>query len=377
MPNDQHLMDESQVPDNWVSAEVAKATPPAPPARPDMPMFFSGSLPPNIQHDTSFVGTKTGSFRIPTHSLMPLGVQANPASNAGVQSTVIKQINNNVGSNITLQTNGSNNPNQQILDLEPGTSNVSLSTDSSGAVRVSVAAGFFTSRPDYKRWTLWAQNGGTGGISSTGFTAVNDTIVNTNSGVAVYTAVPPSSVDDFGFENKITGTSGNFSGITGTFGIIPARDFSLYCPIRASTMTGNERIWVALSDFGVGSVGGIANSNTPATTNLIGFRFNPTTGANWFAVVANGGGTQTEVDTGIPVSSASANMLRATFTAASNTSTFYIDGVLVATISATAPSASAPLAGLFSVACTGGVSVTNAIRTSAFYTEARTVVTTN
>src|SRR6266702_3048095 len=116
MSNDQHLMDESQVPDNWVSAEVAKVTPPsAPPPRPDMPSLFSGSMPPQTQHDVSFVGTKTGSSRIPQHSLMPLGVQGNPASNAAVQSTVIKQINNNVGSNITLQTNGSNNPNQQIL----------------------------------------------------------------------------------------------------------------------------------------------------------------------------------------------------------------------------------------------------------------------
>ena len=381
MPNNQYLMDESQIPENWVDVEAPKLTSPsAPPIRPDMPMFFSGSLPPNIQHDMSFVGTKAGSSRIPIHSLMPLGIQANPATNAGVQSTVIKQVNNNTGSNITLQTNGSNNPNQGVLDLEPGSSNVSLSSDTSGAVRISVAAsgGFFTSRPDFKRWTLWAQNGGAGGIGGTGFTAVNDSIVNTQSGAITFTAVPPSSVDDFGFEQKITGgTGGNFSAITGSSGLIPQRDFSVFCPIRLSTATAHMRVWVVATDV-AGGVGNLANNDVPGSTNIVGFRYSTTIGANWFAVVANAGTSQSEVDTGVPINSAVANMLRVDFDSASSTYTFFIDGLQVATLStANNPSTTQPLLGFVSVACIGGVASTNAIRYSAFYTEMRTVVTTN
>jgi hypothetical protein len=59
-----------------------------------MPQFFSGSMPPTLQHDVSFVGTEVGTPRIPKYSLMPLGNQANPFTNAAAASTITTIINN-------------------------------------------------------------------------------------------------------------------------------------------------------------------------------------------------------------------------------------------------------------------------------------------
>jgi len=118
MANDQHLMDESQVHGNFEPApERAPLLPAASPTPPEMPMFFQGSMPPTLQHDTSFVGTKLGTPGIPQHALMPLGIQGNPATNAGIQSTVIKVVESGGAVGIDLQTNGNENPNQLKLGL--------------------------------------------------------------------------------------------------------------------------------------------------------------------------------------------------------------------------------------------------------------------
>jgi hypothetical protein len=53
-----------------------------------MSNYYQGSISPQLQHDVPFVGTKYGTPGIPSHPLMPLGVQGNPIQNAGVTSTV-------------------------------------------------------------------------------------------------------------------------------------------------------------------------------------------------------------------------------------------------------------------------------------------------
>jgi len=88
MPDNPHLMDETKVPANWV--DVPSPSPlgaPAPPAPNQMPQFFSGSMPPALQHDKTFVGTEVGTPGIPKHSLMPLGNQASAFTNAAAEST--------------------------------------------------------------------------------------------------------------------------------------------------------------------------------------------------------------------------------------------------------------------------------------------------
>lgn len=88
MPDNPHLMDEKNIPANWQPIDApVPAGAPAPPVLHDMPQYFSGSLPPSLQHDASFVATEMGSPRIPKTALMPFGNQANPFTNAAAQST--------------------------------------------------------------------------------------------------------------------------------------------------------------------------------------------------------------------------------------------------------------------------------------------------
>jgi hypothetical protein len=93
MPNP-YLMDESKIPDNWTPTDSVAVRPGqaplaagAAPIPNEMPQFFSGSMPPVLQHDVSFVGTEVASPRIPKTALMPLGNQANPFTNAAASST--------------------------------------------------------------------------------------------------------------------------------------------------------------------------------------------------------------------------------------------------------------------------------------------------
>jgi hypothetical protein len=92
--NNPYLVNEKDLPKNLVPAEVEPSSAPAPPVPHDMPQFFSGSMPPQVQHDTQFVGTKLGTPRIPSYDLMPLGIQGNPSTNAAIQSTATKIVQN-------------------------------------------------------------------------------------------------------------------------------------------------------------------------------------------------------------------------------------------------------------------------------------------
>jgi len=93
MPDNPHLMDEKNIPANWQPVEAPSPVgAPAPPVPHDMPQYFSGSLPPVLQHDTTFVATEMDSPRIPKTSLMPLGNQGNPFTNAATQSTALRTV---------------------------------------------------------------------------------------------------------------------------------------------------------------------------------------------------------------------------------------------------------------------------------------------
>lgn len=93
MPDNPYLMDEKNIPANWQPIDSPMpAGVSAPPVPHDMPQYFSGSLPPSLQHDASFVATEMGSPRIPKTALMPFGNQANPIANAAAQSTAIKVV---------------------------------------------------------------------------------------------------------------------------------------------------------------------------------------------------------------------------------------------------------------------------------------------
>jgi hypothetical protein len=98
MPDDKHLTinEEAGLPSNWVPLDA----PPIVPSKvqnqnPDNSSSSSaplvGSLPPGYQLDADFVRNAYRGQNVPNLSLMPLGIQGNPTSNAGIQSTA-KQI---------------------------------------------------------------------------------------------------------------------------------------------------------------------------------------------------------------------------------------------------------------------------------------------
>lgn len=146
MPENPYLINEENIPSSWSPVAVKQPTaspvipgqPSAAPLPNEMPQFFSGSMPPQLQHDTSFVGTEVATPGIPKYSLMPFGTQGNPATNAAIQSTSTKVVNITAG--VDLKTNHQNNPNQGVLDLTAG-SGITLTPDATGQVLISGGGG--------------------------------------------------------------------------------------------------------------------------------------------------------------------------------------------------------------------------------------------
>lgn len=90
MADQKTIQEEAGLPDNWQPIDV----PPIVPGQPAQNSpnggggkYLTGSLPPAQQHDTSFTGTAYEGSRTPKLSLMPLGIQGDPSTNAGIQST--------------------------------------------------------------------------------------------------------------------------------------------------------------------------------------------------------------------------------------------------------------------------------------------------
>lgn len=80
---------EAGLPENW---QPINTTPIIPSkmqqsGEPNLSALLQASLPPGFQHDVSFTGTTIRSSHAPGLSLMPLGLQGNPITNAAIQST--------------------------------------------------------------------------------------------------------------------------------------------------------------------------------------------------------------------------------------------------------------------------------------------------
>jgi len=138
MPNSSYLMEEKNIPANLVPApDTAPLGAPAPPAPNDMPQFFSGSMPPSLQHDVSFVGTEVGTPRIPKYSLMPFGNQSNPFTNAAIESTALKVVNTTSPAKQTDVESIATNPQSAgfyVVQLSDNDAIIPLSNNSGGTV---------------------------------------------------------------------------------------------------------------------------------------------------------------------------------------------------------------------------------------------------
>ena len=92
----QTIAEEAGLPDNWVPLDSPPIIPSEPPRTGILgdgsSKYAVGSLPPSYQADASFVQTAAYAARIPQLSLMPLGIQGNPATNAAITSTARKTI---------------------------------------------------------------------------------------------------------------------------------------------------------------------------------------------------------------------------------------------------------------------------------------------
>lgn len=141
------IAEEAGLPDNWHPIDVKPIIPSqmrdnsSATAAP-----FVGTLPPTFQQNTDFSGTSRASGRGPNLSLMPLGVQGNPQTNAGIQSTAVKATSGSstvivedveaIASNVQTGTTYT----VQVSDLE---TLISMSNNSGGTVTLPGPSGTF------------------------------------------------------------------------------------------------------------------------------------------------------------------------------------------------------------------------------------------
>ncbi|VVB50958.1 Uncharacterised protein [uncultured archaeon] len=197
MPN-KNLISENEVPENWTpAASVSQAqSPSAPPLPNAMPSLFSGSMPPALQHDKTFVGTEVGTPAIPKFSLMPFGLQGNPVTNAAVQSTVntgattiVKQIigggGGGGGTSSGLTSVGISAPSEVIVTNSPLTSNGVIGLD-------------WSSEPTN---TVFAAPG----PGLTGLQAVGENVQLNTTNLTV--TATPKTASTFGLYSSISGTN--------------------------------------------------------------------------------------------------------------------------------------------------------------------------
>jgi hypothetical protein len=144
MPDNQEktLAEEAGLPENWIPVDVAPIIPANPPLPPGASKYQVASLPPGFQHDVSFVKSGEGSPDIPKLSLMPLGVQGNPASNAAIQSTAAKTAAASTSAEIELQVPSIFTPTDQTVAL-PGPLVLDLASELQNTVFAGPASGSY------------------------------------------------------------------------------------------------------------------------------------------------------------------------------------------------------------------------------------------
>ena len=103
-----------------------------PPYAPSMGRALVGTIPPEMQLDADFAENQYGG-QVPVYGLMPPASSGKAAVNAAAQSTQIVVQQSSVGSGLLLETLGSKNPNQSVLNLQ-GTAVVGV--DAAGNVTI-------------------------------------------------------------------------------------------------------------------------------------------------------------------------------------------------------------------------------------------------
>ena len=207
--------------ENWLPVDQKPIIPGARPetlANPEN-RFLQGSIPQSFQLGPHFVETEAMTASAPRFSLMPLGIQGNPVSNAGVTSTATKIVQNTpstpstpTASTIELTIPGIFTPTDQTVTL-PGPLVFSLATEPAGTF-FSVPSGGLAAVENVTSGGLGEGAGvsGTLSLSASPTTATswgiylasyNGTLT-TPSG---FTAFSGATSHNAGFFNSFTGTS--------------------------------------------------------------------------------------------------------------------------------------------------------------------------
>ena len=146
-----------------------------------------------------------------------------------------------------------------------------------------------------------------------------------------------SAVNSFGLSDQYAGSGG---GLGITLGILG----QWFTKMVTAGLTFS-RYWIGICDQGVNTFPTVMNSDTPAC-NFVGFRFSSDVDTNYMAVCQTDGTHQTLVDTGVVASATAVHIFKIIPTVSGTQVTFYIDGVLVATISTNVPSTSVAMGNL-------------------------------
>src|SRR5205823_3715471 len=101
MANEDHIINAKDLPEDLEEVQPSQTfREPSETAHPSAlvfgtdraPAFFSGSMPPQFQLDAHFSRARSHSANVPTSSLMPFAINANPSSNAAIQSTAQRTV---------------------------------------------------------------------------------------------------------------------------------------------------------------------------------------------------------------------------------------------------------------------------------------------
>jgi hypothetical protein len=227
---------------------------------------------------------------------------------------------------ITLQTNGTNNGSQQLLDLQQG-ANITLTDNGSGQITISSAG---SSGPRNRSWHGWTTDGSDAVISPVdGFGCTPSGSSSSGLGVAPTAALPAMVNINTGAASSVQYVAANGSphtvGKTVTLGILGLVELKAQQPA-----TTTKRVWIGL-------LGGMPNnatfyaSDTPVEPTCA-FRYSTHASDTAWECVVTDGTTQLTVSSSVAIDTA-LHTFAIQFTTPNVL--FFIDGVLVATVAIT------------------------------------------
>jgi|SRR5579859_548075 len=266
-PKNPNLIDEKDVPANWVPVSSGPSQGSAPPLPNEMPTFFSGSMAPQLQHDGTFVGTEVASPRVPKFSLMPLGNQSSGFTNAAAQSTAIRVVEASPSLNLIA------GPGIQITQ-NGNTDTISATGTGDGLVHGDT---IWEIDPAY----MWLRDDFQGGSTTTGAVGeIGWATVTTNGGPSLVTrgaSLPNSGI----FQLTNSGTAATVSAIAGTtvfLGNSAASSPSPFMPLF------DYPGWKAIFIFGLGFASNSNALNPPFLTQksiYVGLSATPKPETTW------------------------------------------------------------------------------------------------